>query len=121
MRRTACLAVLTAAALLALSAPAEDKQVRLEVVITAEETGQPIENAVVYVKFKEERALRKDKRQEWSNKTNHDGQVGFPLLPEGQVLVQVIAKGWKTYGRFYDLRGPQHILEIKLKPSKKWY
>lgn len=103
-------------------APAEEeKQVRLEVEITAEETGQPIENATVYVKYKQERFLRKDKERSWSAKTDSEGKAAFPPLPEGEVLVQVVVKGWKPYGRFHYLRAPKHVLEIKLKPPKKWY
>jgi hypothetical protein len=42
-------------------------------------------------------------------------------MPEGAALVQVIAKGWKTYGRFLELKGPKHVLEIKLEKPKRWY
>ncbi|MDA2914708.1 carboxypeptidase-like regulatory domain-containing protein [Acidobacteriia bacterium AH_259_A11_L15] len=101
----------------------EDKgRVRLEVHLTAEETGKPISGASVYVKFREERFLRRDKKRQWSVKTNEKGKAIFPVpLPEGRVLVQVVAEGWKTYGRYHRLKGPKHILEIKLKEPRKWY
>lgn len=99
----------------------EDDQVRLEVSLTAAETGAPIPNATVYVKFKEERLLRRDKKREWSLKTNPDGKAVFPPLPAGQVLVMVVAPGWKTYGSYHSLQGPKKLLEIKLNPPKKWY
>lgn len=100
---------------------AEEEKVRLEVEVTAAETGEPIGNAIIYVKFKEDRFLRRDKQREWSVKTNPEGKAVFPLLPEGKVLVQVVAKGWKTYGQFHTLREPKYILEIKLKRPRKWY
>lgn len=120
------LAAAAITALLAVGGPlggraAEDDQVRLEVEITAEQSGEPIENAIVYVKFKQERFLFKDKKCEWSVKTNAEGKAAFPPLPEGQMLVQVVAKGWKTYGRYYTLEGPKQVLEIKLQEPKKWY
>lgn len=99
----------------------EDEEARLVVQVRAEETGDPIAGAVVYVKFKEDRFLRKDKKLEWSTKTNDEGKAVFPPMPEGQVLVQVVAKGWKTYGHFHTLEGPKQVLEIKLKPPKKWF
>ncbi|MFQ5662470.1 MAG: carboxypeptidase-like regulatory domain-containing protein [Terriglobia bacterium] len=103
-------------------APAgDDDRVRLQVEITAEETGEPIQNAAVYVKFKHKRLLWRDKKMEWSSKTNGEGKAVFPLLPGGRALIQVVAKGWKTYGRYHTLRGPKHRLEIKLKRPKKWY
>lgn len=98
-----------------------EDRARLEVEVTAKESGEPIENATVYVKFKEERFLRRDKRLEWSLKTNREGKAVFPAVPEGRVLVQVVADEWKTYGKFYTIQGPKHVLEIRLSPPKKWY
>jgi hypothetical protein len=117
---------LIVAAVLILLAPAgparaDDDGVRLQVEVTAEETGKPIVYAAVYVKFKEKRLLWKDKKREWQVKTNLQGKAVFPAMPEGQALVQVIAKGWKTYGRFLELKGPKHVLEIKLEKPKRWY
>lgn len=125
MRRPArefALAVLGIALAGVLFAPrAAEEKVRLEVEVTAEDGGQPIANAAIYVKFKEERSLRRDKQREWSVKTNPEGKAVFPLLPEGKVLVQVVAKGWKTYGKFHTLRGPKYVIEIKLKRPRPWY
>jgi hypothetical protein len=119
------LAGLAALALLfALSpatAPADEEQVKFAVEVVEEATGDGIANASVYVKFKEERFLRKDKKREWSLKTDPDGRAEFPSLPEGRVLVQVVAKGWKTYGRYHELKGPRHTLEVRLQPAKRWY
>lgn len=100
---------------------AEEAEVRLEVQVTADSTGEPIAGASIYLKFKEERALRKDKQMEWKLKTDKEGKAVFPPVPEGVVLVQVIAKGWKTYGEYHTLEGPKQVLEIKLKPPKRWY
>ncbi len=104
-----------------LPGTAEDDKTRLEIEVTAEESGEPIANAIIYIKFKEKRTLWRDKKREWSVKTNPDGKAVVPIAPTGHVLVQVFAKGWKTYGEFHELEGPKHSLEIKLKPPKKWY
>ncbi|MFQ5694665.1 MAG: hypothetical protein ACE5HB_01600 [Terriglobia bacterium] len=121
--RWLALVLLGALALAAASpwARAEDKKVRLTLKLVAAETGKPIKNAIVYVKFKESRFLRKDKKREWSLKTNREGVAVFPLLPEGQVLVQIVIKGWKTYGRFHDITSPKQSLTIELKKARKWY
>ena len=111
--------LLSTAALVA--ADDQDKLVRLEVEVTSEKTGKPIDNATVYIKFKRKRLLRRDKRHEWTVKTNREGRAVLPVLPVGEVLVQIVMSGWKTYGRFHTLRGPKQILEIKLKKPKKWY
>jgi len=114
-------ALLVAAAGAGLSAGPQDEEVRLEVAITAEETGDPVTNATVYLKYEEKRFLRKDKKIEFTSKTNDDGKAVFPLVPEGRVLVQIVAKGWKTYGKYYELEGPKQTLEVKLQPARRWY
>lgn len=108
-------------AALSLGAAAANEEVRLEVAITAEKTGDPITNATVYLKYQEKRFLRKDKKLEFSSKTNDEGKAVFPPVPEGRVLVQIVAKGWKTYGKYYEIEGPKQTLEVKLQPVKRWY
>lgn len=123
LRRTSALALagLLALAGVAAAAAAEDEEVSLEVRVAAEANGEPIAGAAVYVKFTEERSLRRDKKLEWKVKTNEEGKAALPPIPAGEVLIQVIAKGWKTFGRRYTLHGPKQTVEIKLVPPKKWY
>ena len=103
------------------SAGAQDEEVRLEVAITAEETGDPVTNATVYLKYQEKRFLRKAKKIEFTSKTNDLGTAVFPPVPEGRVLVQIVAKGWKTYGKYHELEGPKQRLGVKLQPVRRWY
>jgi len=105
----------------ALPGAAEDDSTRLEIEVTAQEGGEPIANAIIYLKFKEKRTLWKDKKREWTVKSNPDGKAVVPVIPVGRVLVQVVCKGWKTYGDFHELEGPKHSLEIKLERPRKWY
>jgi hypothetical protein len=102
-------------------AVAGDDKVRLEIQVTAEGTDEPIANAIIYIKFKEERTLWKDKKREYSVKTNPEGKAVVPIVPEGRVLVQVVVKRWKTYGEFHQLEGPKQVLKIELKRPKRWY
>lgn len=110
-------------ALLVAAGPvgAGEEELRLEVVVTAEETGKPIPGASVYVKYTEERFLRKDKKEELTGKTNEEGRAVVPGVRAGKVLVQVVVKGWKTFGQQYEVAGPKQTVEIKLKPAKRWY
>lgn len=100
---------------------AGEDELRLEVIVLAEKTGKPIPYASVYVKYAEERFLRKDKKTELTGKTNEEGKAVVPGVRAGKVTVQVVAQGWKTFGQQYEVAGPQQTLEIKLKPAKKWY
>lgn len=93
---------------------------RLKIHITGND--KPISNATVYVRFNVAGGfLRKDKLAELDLKTNEDGSVKVPDIPRGKVLVQVIAKGWHTYGEWHDVDGDEQTIEIKLKPPPHWY
>ena len=115
------LALAFLAALGPLSVEGDDPEVQLDVSVNAEEGGVAIANASVYVKYKETRWLRKDKKREYRGKTNAEGRTGFTALPEGAVLVQVVAEGWKTYGEYHKLHSPKQSLAVKLKKPRKWY
>lgn len=114
-----------AAALVCLAAGSgwgsEQDRVRLEITVTAEATGEPVKNASVYVKFKQSRTLWRDKERTFTLKTNPEGKAVVPEVPEGKVLVQIIAPGWKPYGEYHEIAGPKQTIEIKLQRPKKWY
>ena len=94
---------------------------RITIEVSGGEKDTPVENASVYVKYVEERKLAKDKKLELNVKTNHDGIAHVPNAPMGRVLIQVIAEGWKTYGRWYDITDTKQVFKIRLQRPPKWY
>jgi hypothetical protein len=104
--------------------PKTEKQsgfTKLHVEVTAGENNQPVESASVYVRFVQERALGKDRKTEMNVKTNQDGIVKVPDVPRGKVLIQVVAEGWKTFGRWYDIEGEEQTIKIHLVKPPRWY
>ncbi|PYT43898.1 MAG: hypothetical protein DMG45_05560 [Acidobacteria bacterium] len=101
--------------------PASEAQTRITIEVTGGEKSIPVENASVYVKFIEERSLRKDKKLEMNVKTSRDGIAHVPNAPMGRVLVQVVAEGWKTYGRWLDITDPKQTIKVHLERPPKWY
>jgi hypothetical protein len=95
--------------------------VRLTIVVTAGEDKKPVDSASVYVRFVEGRKLRKDKKIEMNLKTNAEGVCHSPEIPQGKILVQVIAPGWKTFGEYYDVNEPERTIQIELAHPPKWY
>jgi hypothetical protein len=93
---------------------------RITVEVTGGEKDVPVENASVYLKFKEEKKL-KDKQHELNVKTNRDGIAHIPDAPLTHVLIQIVAEGWKTYGRYYDLTDGKEPIKIHLERPPKWY
>jgi len=102
-------------------AAASDVQTRITIEVTGGEKNVPVENASVYVKFIEERAIKKDTKLELNVKTSRDGIAHVPNAPMGRVLVQVFAEGWKTYGHWMDITDPKQTIKVHLdKPPKRY-
>jgi hypothetical protein len=101
--------------------PTDSATAKLRIVVTAGED-KPIGNASVYVRFNTPGGfLRHEKQVEMNFKTNQDGSVKVPDIPHGKILIQVIAKGWHTYGKWYDVEKDEETIAIKLKPPPHWY
>src|SRR5277367_1650283 len=83
---------------------------------------KPVGNASVYVRFPVAGGIfHHDKLAELNLKTNEDGSAKVPDIPRGKILIQVVAKGWKTYGKWYDIDTDTLTVEIKLEPPPHWY
>ncbi|MGH9688215.1 MAG: hypothetical protein ACRD5K_14115 [Candidatus Acidiferrales bacterium] len=82
----------------------------------------PVGNASVYVRFYTNGGfMHHDKLAELDLKTNQDGTVKVPPIPQGKILIQVIATGWHTFGKWYDVEKDEESIEIKLEPPPHWY
>jgi hypothetical protein len=94
---------------------------RLTIEVTGGDDNVPVENASVYVKYIEEHKLKKDKKLELSVKTNREGIAHVPDANLGRALIQVVAEGWKTYGRWFDVTDARQTIKIHLERPPKWY
>lgn len=88
---------------------------RLEVTVLRSDDGKPIENAAVVFQLESEKG-------NMELKTNEDGKAVIDVLPQGaHVVVQVLAKGYQTYGHDYTLDKPQQAVDVKLNRPGKQY
>jgi hypothetical protein len=97
-----------------LPAQDTDKTTRLTVQVLDEATKKPIYNAHVVVRFEVDRRLRRDKRVSWEAKANQRGEVIMNAIPRGSIKVQVIAKGYRTYGDQHELTEPEQTVTISM-------
>src|SRR5438067_9735910 len=121
MRNALLLATALFAGALLNTASAQTTKLRIEV---KNPDGKPVERASVLVKFVEGRSvvkLGKKIRTSWELKTNQDGVAAIPPIPQGQILVQVIAKNYQTFGQKFEVTEQEKTLEIKLKPPQSQY
>jgi Carboxypeptidase regulatory-like domain len=87
-------------------------------------TGKPVEGASVIVKFVKGHSvtkLGKKIRKEWELRTNQEGLVKIPPIPQGTILVQIIAKDYQTFGQNFDVDEEQKTLDIRLNPPQPQY
>lgn len=94
---------------------------RVTIEVTGGDKDRPIENASVYLKYVEEHKIAKNKQFELNVKTNREGIAHIPDAPLGRVEIQIVADGWKTFGRWYDITGTKEPIKIHLDRPPKWY
>ena len=121
MRNAFLLATALLASALFNPAGAQTTKLRIEV---KNVDGKPIDRASVLVKFVEGRSiikLGKKIRTSWELKTNQEGVASIPPIPQGQILVQVIAKRYQTFGQKFDVNEEEKTIEVKLQPPQSQY
>jgi hypothetical protein len=87
-------------------------------------SGKPVENASVIVKFVKGHSvtkLGKKIRKEWELRSNQEGTVKIPPIPQGEILIQVIAKDYQTFGQTFDIDEENKTVDIVLNPPQPQY
>jgi hypothetical protein len=91
---------------------------RIEVTILKDVNGKPIENAAVIF---HPMAGEKDEGN-MELKTNEDGKTVIDVLPIGDtVRMQVIARGFQTFGDDYKIDKTEMAIEIRMKRPGEQY
>lgn len=109
------------AACLLLGSPTAfaQKSAQLNFVVVKDDNGKPVRNASVIL-----HPLEKDGKQGkggFQLKTDPDGKASFPGAPYGKLRVQVLARGFQTFGEDYDIDDPVEDITIKLKRPQGQY
>ncbi|MEN6537142.1 MAG: carboxypeptidase-like regulatory domain-containing protein [Bryobacteraceae bacterium] len=121
MRVWFVLFMLLAVAVVATPADPPMTKLRIEVK-TINDT--PVERASVIVAWAGERStlkLGKRARLRWETRTNQEGLASIPLLPQGKILIQVIAKGFQTFGKTVEVAEDEKTIEVVLNPPQPQY
>jgi hypothetical protein len=87
-------------------------------------SGKPVDHASVIVKFVKGHSVAKLGRKirtEWELQTNEDGIAKIPPIPQGTILIQVIAKNYQTFGQNFVVDEEQKTLDITLNPPQEQY
>lgn len=109
----------TALTLLAAQPP----MTRLTIEVT-DLKGDPVEQASVTVRFVEGRSVKsfgKEIVTRYHLKTDSQGIARIPPIPQGKILVQVIAKRFQTFGEVFEVYEPERTIQVQLKPPQPQY
>jgi hypothetical protein len=88
------------------------------------DSDRPLDRASVIVRFIQGRAylkFGKHIRDTYELRTNEEGQATIPEIPQGKILIQVIAHGYQTFGQTFDIEEAERTIDIKLNPPQKQY
>jgi hypothetical protein len=105
----------------ALAAAAPMTKLRIEV---KDRNGKAVDRASVVVHFVEGRSavkLGKKTTTNWEMRTNQEGVAHIPSIPQGKIRIQVIAKGYQTFGNTFDVDEQEKTIEVKLNPPQPQY
>ena len=95
---------------------------KLTVQVTSAVSGKPVERASVIVRYRHGINVNLKKIQtQWETKTNLEGRVTLPSMPQGEVQVQIIAPNYQTFGEIFVTDKPEQTIEIKLNPPQPQY
>jgi hypothetical protein len=92
-------------------------------VVVKTESGRPIDHAEVVVRFVRGHAVfnLKKLRTTYEVRTNQDGEAKVPEIPQGEIRIQVNAKGYQTFGQIFDVTEEERTIDITLNPPQQQY
>jgi hypothetical protein len=91
---------------------------RIEVIVLRDSTGKPVENAAVIFHAME----HEQKKGNMELKTNEEGKTVIDVIPTGDTLrLQVIAKGFQTFGEDFPVDKDKMSLEVRLRRPGEQY
>ena len=103
--------------LLAPLAWAEKPQASLKFVVLKAHNGKPVRNASVVLHMVDKKG--KQAKGGYELKTDAEGKASFDGAPYGKLRVQVLTKGYQTFGEDFDIDQPEHEIVIKLKKPQE--
>src|SRR5215471_5245348 len=93
-------------------------------IVVKTQGGKPVDRASVVVRFVEGHSivkLGKAIRTTFELRTNQEGEASIPSIPQGKIRIQVIAKGYQTFGEVYDITEEEKTVNITLNPPQQQY
>lgn len=97
---------------------AQEQKATINVTVVRESSGKPVKNAEVVLHLVKN---GREKQEGLELKTHEDGKAGTGGIPYGTLRVQVIARGFRTYGQDFEINQPSMEITIKLQKPKSQF
>lgn len=91
----------------------------VNLLVVRAENGKPVKNAEVVLHMLDKDGNEKQDGLEL--KTHEDGKTWTDGVPYGKVRIQVIARGFRTWGNDFDVKEPNMAVTVKLQKPKSQF
>ena len=60
-------------------------------------------------------------RTQFEMRSNQEGAAKMPAMPKGNILIQVNAKGYQTFGKVFEIEEDEKTVDVTLNPPQQQY
>jgi len=90
------------------------------------QAGTPIDRAEVIVRWKADAkhpriSFSKNVRRQFELRSDQQGITEIPEIPQGTIQIQVVAKGYQTFGKIFDIYDEERTIPVTLNPPQQQY
>ncbi len=104
---------------LPLGMQAQDETAKVNFLVIRDYNGKPVRNAAVVIHPVNSKG--KQERGGVELKADAEGKTSYDGVPYGKVRVQVLARGFQTFGQDYDIDEATEEITIRLKRPQQQY
>jgi len=98
------------------------EQTKISVIVKTQ-AGRPIDRASVVIRCIDRKLAKLGKHDcpAYELRTNEEGKAVMPPIPQGKIRIQVIAKGYQTFGKDYEISEGEKTVEVTVNPPQQQY
>jgi hypothetical protein len=95
-------------------------------IVVKTQAGTPVDHAEVIVRWKADAkhpriSFSKNVRRQFELRSDQQGQIEIPEIPQGSIQIQVVAKGYQTFGQIYDIYEEERTIPVTVNPPQQQY
>ena len=98
------------------------EQTKISVVVKSQ-SGRPIDRASVIIRCVDRKLAKLGKHDcpAYELRTNEEGKAVMPPIPQGKIRIQVIAKGYQTFGKDFEINEEEKTVDVTVNPPQQQY